>query len=268
MTLLDAPAPPDCEISSELAHALAAAARATSLLVAVDFDGTIAELGDDPARISPVPGAIETIGTLGSIPSTRAAILSGRTLADLRRRVGAMSGVALAGSYGLEIDDPPASVRMPIDEARKRELDDAAFLLSALAGGMPGAHVEIKRHAVAFHVRPVAPERRAAALKTAAGAVAHLESLKIIRGKDVIECVHPAADKAAALRAIARDAEVVIYVGDDEPDERAFSTLRPSDVGIKVGPGASAARFRVPSPTAAAAAINATARLRSLLCDR
>jgi trehalose 6-phosphate phosphatase len=50
-------------------------------------------------------------------------------------------------------------------------------------------------------------------------------------------------------------ADVVAYLGDDVTDEFAFRALGPADVTVKVGPGDTAARFRVESPEDAAEAL-------------
>ena len=37
----------------------------------------------------------------------------------------------------------------------------------------------------------------------------------------------------------------MIYIGDDTTDETVFDVLGPDDVGVKVGPGPTAAAYRV-----------------------
>jgi trehalose 6-phosphate phosphatase len=41
----------------------------------------------------------------------------------------------------------------------------------------------------------------------------------------------------------------VLFAGDDVTDETAFARLRPGDVGVKVGPGDTAAQHRVDEPS-------------------
>ena len=50
-------------------------------------------------------------------------------------------------------------------------------------------------------------------------------------------------------------ATAVVYLGDDVTDEKAFARLRDGDVGVKVGPGPSAARYRIDSPEDVAVAL-------------
>ena len=47
----------------------------------------------------------------------------------------------------------------------------------------------------------------------------------------------------------------MVFLGDDVTDEKAFARLRDGDVGVKVGPGPSAAQYRVGSPEDVAEAL-------------
>ena len=72
----------------------------------------------------------------------------------------------------------------------------------------------------------------------------------MLHGKDVVEISVLSASKGEALTALRDElaAPVVLYAGDDVTDEHAFEALRADDVTVKVGPGETAARFRVDGP--------------------
>jgi trehalose 6-phosphate phosphatase len=51
-------------------------------------------------------------------------------------------------------------------------------------------------------------------------------------------------------------AAAVVFVGDDVTDEHAFAILGTGDIGIKVGDGVTAAKYRVPDVAAVADVFN------------
>ena len=65
----------------------------------------------------------------------------------------------------------------------------------------------------------------------------------------VIECLFGEGNKGAAVERLRSrfGAAAVVYLGDDTTDEHAFAVLHDNDVGIKVGPGATAANHRIPN---------------------
>jgi trehalose 6-phosphate phosphatase len=81
----------------------------------------------------------------------------------------------------------------------------------------------------------------------------------------VVEVGVVRADKGTALQALREElgADAVAYFGDDVTDEDAFRALGPDDVTVKVGEGATAARFRVDGPEDAAAALIRLHELRA-----
>src|SRR6195952_985583 len=91
-------------LPEDLVRALDAAARTPRLLVASDFDGTLAPLVDRPADARPLPRAADALIALAELPSTEVALVSGRALATLREYSGMPSAVHLVGSHGAEFD--------------------------------------------------------------------------------------------------------------------------------------------------------------------
>jgi trehalose-6-phosphatase len=70
-------------------------------------------------------------------------------------------------------------------------------------------------------------------------------------GHDVTEVSVTDATKGKAITALRAElgATSVAYFGDDVTDETVFSILTEDDLGVKVGPGDTAAAYRVESPT-------------------
>src|SRR5699024_5394109 len=68
MSAADTPTSPD--LTPDLAAALRRAATAPTLLVACDYDGTLAPFVDDPTRAVPAPGAVEAVKRLAELPHT------------------------------------------------------------------------------------------------------------------------------------------------------------------------------------------------------
>jgi trehalose 6-phosphate phosphatase len=99
---------------------------------------------------------------------------------------------------------------------------------------------------VAVHVRQVQDRAAAAELLATAESLAD-PSLTLKPGKDVLEMAMTDADKGSALRRLREElgSAGTLYLGDDVTDEDGFRALAPDGVTVKVGEGATVARFRV-----------------------
>ena len=230
-----------------LTQALRGAAACRVVLVACDYDGTLAPIVVDPDRAYPEARAMTALASLAVLPDTHVAILSGRQVSVLEALSGRPFGVVLIGSHGAE-----SAGRSPNIEAQaRRDLAAVGRRLADLCDEFPGSRLEMKPAGVAFHFRNVDPERQSAAQSEARRIGLDSPVLVLIEGKKVVEFVGSAMDKGDALVAL-RDrvqADVVVFIGDDVTDENAFAVLRPVDVGLKVGPQATRARFRVDDQT-------------------
>ena len=71
------------EIGGELRIALTAFAARPRVLVAVDFDGTLAPLVHDPLQARAVRGGLEALRDVAALGGVTAAVVSGRDLATL-----------------------------------------------------------------------------------------------------------------------------------------------------------------------------------------
>lgn len=235
-----------------LPAALMRLSGADRLLVATDFDGVLAPLVDDPATSTPVAGVVATLARLARRPRLHVALVSGRSVADLRLLSGLTHPVVFVGSHGAEWSD--GEVDGMTGERRDR-LAELTATLQRIAAAYEGVRVEIKPASAALHVRTAPRDRVADVLAAVAAGPASWPDVHVSRGKDVVEIMVVATGKGVALDRLRErlGADAVFFAGDDVTDEDAFRRLQPADVGVKVGPGETAARWRVEDPTDVAA---------------
>lgn len=217
---------------------------APALLVASDFDGTLAPIVDDPARAAPSPRAVASLWRLAQMPGTHVAIISGRALKALNQLAGWPANVTLIGSHGSEFD---AGFAATLPGEVVALLTRVVAALHRIASTAPGFLVEPKPASVAFHYRNVTDHDADAALRRIVEGPASWPGVMTHHGKRVIELSVVQASKGAAITMLRRriGAGAVIFLGDDETDENGFAVLSGSDAGIKVGPGPTRAQFRV-----------------------
>ena len=246
------PAPTPGRVApAELAARVAQLARAPQLLVACDYDGTVAPLVDDPMAAVPHRDTMIAMRALALLPQTHVAVISGRSLRDLATLSRMPQEIHLVGSHGTEFDIGFGS-SLPPDVARARDRVEAA--LRAIALRTEGAVVEPKPAAVSFHYRTVDPADVSAALAEIEAGPGAIDGVAVRHLNQVVELALIPTDKGRALEDIRHlvGASTVLYLGDDVTDEDAFATLAGPDVGVKVGDGATCAEFRVAGTDAVA----------------
>ena len=245
------------ELPADLVQALDGAAATARLLVASDFDGTLAPIVSNPADARPLPGAADALRALAGLPSTTVALVSGRALETLRTLSSMPLAVHLVGSHGAELD---TGFTQPIDEEL---LERITAELTEIAADRPGVTVEPKPASVALHVRNASAADGRAALDAAHAAAPEWDA-ELTEGKSVLEFAVISTDKGEAIDIIRDrdDATAVVFFGDDVTDEKAFRRMRDGDVGVKVGPGDTLAAYRVESPDDVEAALVYLARQR------
>jgi len=176
--------------------------------------------------------------------------VSGRALGVLRTLSAVPASIHLVGSHGAEFDTGFAH---DIDEDLLARI---IAELNEIAADKPGVTVETKPASVALHVRNASPADGEAALEQARLASESWDA-HATAGKAVLEFAVIQTDKGEAVD-ILRDqtgSTAVVFLGDDVTDEKAFARMREGDIGVKVGPGDTAARFRIGSPDDVAEAL-------------
>lgn len=237
------------ELDPALHSALARLAAAERILVALDFDGTLAPTVDNPDDARSLPEARDACLALAAEPGVVVALVSGRAIDSLTRVTDAPPHVLLAGSHGAEylIDGTPSG--LSLSDTAKNSLDTIGRMLTDIAAETPNAWVETKAYGYALHTRLSEPHHAENAETRARERAASLSGVTVRRGKDVLEFTVVDATKKHALehlRQLAK-ANAVLFAGDDVTDEDGFAALDPHDVGIKVGDGPTRAGYRIPS---------------------
>jgi len=257
---------PPAPLPASLVGALRELARARRLLVALDFDGTLAPEVDSPEQARALPEAREAVLALMSMPNTRVALVSGRALRSLIQVSDLPDTALLVGSHGIEIrlDDP--DLRVSLDTAEIEQVEVLHEVLEEVADSIDQVWLETKPAGFALHTRLATDENsRIAHLVALSETQAEIENLTVRRGKNVLEFSVRSTTKGEALEHLRRytAADAVFYAGDDVTDEDAFAALLPHDVGVKSGPGATEAAFRVGGPEEIAVVLTTLATFRS-----
>src|SRR5690606_29730421 len=193
-------------------EALACIAVAPVLLVASDYDGTMAPIVADPADARPHRESTVAMRALAQLPQTHVAVISGRALCDLAELTAMPPDVHLVGSHGSEFDiDFATSLSKEASELRRRIQSE----LEHIAAGGVGFRLEEKPASIAFHYRNARPEDAQIAVQRIAEGVATWEGVSVKRGKMVIELGVVETNKGAALNHIRHivGASAVVFLG-------------------------------------------------------
>jgi trehalose 6-phosphate phosphatase len=226
-------------------------AGATSLIFYVDFDGTLAPIVDDPGLAGLSPETRAVLEEFSSREDVLIAVVSGRSLGDVKSRVGLQS-LVYSGDHGLQIEGHSLRFEHP-EAARCRDaLTELNQQLIGLPLLLPGVLVESKSLTTAIHYR-CAPDGTREQLETILQSLVPADHpLFVLAGGKMIIEIRPRVDwnKGTAVRWIQdrlqADGALPFIIGDDRTDEDAFEALDDA-VTIRVGPEEStAAQYCLP----------------------
>ncbi|QLG29801.1 trehalose-phosphatase (plasmid) [Halorarum halophilum] len=227
---------------------------APGILLCLDFDGTLAPIVDDPEDATLHPGARPVLRRLVDDPTVEVAVVSGRSLADLRERAD-IDDVLYAGNHGLELGDDDGSTVDPKAASLRPAIERAVADLRERLADVPGTLVEDKGVTATVHYRRTPPER-VDEVRTAVEVVGEpADDLRLTYGKSVIE-LRPdvPGGKDRAVRRLREDYPdfLPVFVGDDVTDEDAFRALPGRGIAVLVGDrDRTAASLRVGDPDGA-----------------
>lgn len=207
----------------------------------LDFDGTLVPIQKNPAQCF-LPEKIEKqLKSLAGSDHCYLSILSGRSLSDIRQRVG-IKGIYYGGNHGLDISGPDIRYTHPKALLAKPVIRDVKYLLEKELSGIKDAWLEDKTFTISLHFRSVKTEdipRVKRVFYNVVDKFLEKKLLAVIKGKKVLELVPDVlwGKGKASFWVLQRlkDKCLPIYIGDDQTDEAAFKALRKKGITIRVG---------------------------------
>lgn len=232
------------DFDPELKSALRKLSRAPQLLIACDYDGTLAPIVSDPSVATPRPESVTALRTLANLSQTKTAVISGRALRDLAALSRLPSEVHLVGSHGSEFDIGFTQHLSAEQVSLRNRLIEAA---TEIADGHEGVRLELKPAGVAIHTRQSDRETARLAMEQVKSGPATFDNVQVTKGHEVIDLSVVTTHKGNALDSLRRElgAQAVLFIGDDITDENAFASLHGPDIGVRVGDGDTRAAFRI-----------------------
>ena len=200
-----------------------------------DFDGTLVRIHRSPEEVQlspPVQNLLAAISRRG----LTVGIVSGRSLGDLRARVG-VKRIWYVGTHGLSVRPPSGPTRFLATPEQKKAVARARRELSRQLNGSEGIYLEPKDAALAVHYRNAPWRSRLHALGVVRAVARSLPGLRLLKGKQVWELLPDSQDgKWGGVQHILRQApakrRLVFYLGDDASDEEVFEHLRGITVAV------------------------------------
>jgi trehalose-phosphatase len=198
--------------------------QAPSIVLFLDFDGTLAPLVKRPQDATPGRAMRSVLVKLAANPRVRVCIISGRGRSDLRARVG------VSGAYYLGVHGWDRHGRTHLSQAAALRLASARQELEERLKGAPGVRVEDKNVALAVHYRGAfgsAIVRAGALVGEVLGRSGGM--LRALAGDLVWEVlpteIRGKGHAVRQLRNLCGRSALPIYVGNDGTDEAAFEAL-------------------------------------------
>jgi trehalose 6-phosphate phosphatase len=213
----------------------------------LDIDGTLLEHAERPDAVRPGEPLFRLLAELHRATGGALALISGRSVSDIDALFSPLR-LPAAGQHGVERRDARGAVHrhaFPADALR-----GAAVRIGEFVARHPGLLFEDKGHSLALHYR-LAPQLAGAAQAALREAAERLgDDFEVLDGKMVVELKPSGRDKGSAIEEFMREppfaGRTPVFLGDDHTDEYGFGVVnRLGGQSVKVGPGSSAARWRI-----------------------
>jgi len=218
----------------------------------LDVDGTLIDIAETPDAVHVDATLLDLIARLYKESGGAMALVSGRSISDLEKLLGA-THLPLAGQHGLERRD--AAGRLWMHAAPPAAKCSIKAALAPVLAQHPGLMLEDKGLTIALHYRQ-APQLEYFAQRLMKQLAKDANAgLEVQQGKCVAEIKPSGIDKGTAVAEYLAEAPFMgrraVFIGDDLNDEHGFAEVNRLDgISIKVGKGPSCAHYRLPDVAA------------------
>ena len=222
----------------------------------LDYDGTLRGFEQDPLTARPDAELLGLLRNLAAHPGCEVTLISGRSPADLEDFFGEQP-FGLIAEHGANRKLPGSARWEGLDESVDYVWkDEVRRVFRLYEETVPGSSVEEKRTSLVWHYRGAEDGFgvwKANQLTEELGAMVSDAPVQVRHGSKIVEVVSSRTNKGEAVRQdlLGKDYRLVVCAGDDRTDESMFE-LDGSDrlLSVKVGEGATRARYRVAGPAA------------------
>jgi trehalose 6-phosphate synthase/phosphatase len=221
--------------------------RARSLVLLLDYDGTLVPFEIEPSAAAPDPALVRLLRRLTGRRGTSVHVVSGRARHNLERWFDD-DAISLHAEHGLWSRKPGRGWvrRFTASQAWKRV---AREMLEGFARHVPGSFIEEKSASLVWHYRAA----EAPAVDMAKELRLHLIELlgsvpvDVLAGDMTLEVRAAGVNKGLVVEAALADRKgaLAVAIGDDRTDEDLFAALPEDAVAIGVGSFPTSARWRL-----------------------
>ncbi len=217
-----------------------------NLFLFLDFDGTLAPIADTPGKAKIDSSIKKLLRQLSFLKNCRVAIVSGRSLKDIKQKVG-LQKIIYVGNHGFEIDGPKINFKKKVSLKSKKIFKCIAKAVKIRHQDFPGIVIQDKEMTLSIHYRLVEKKKVRffeAFFKKVVAFYLKKGEIIVNPGKKVYEVYPPIFwHKGKAVSWLLRKTRFfqnkrkirAIYIGDDETDENAFVSLKSRALTIRVG---------------------------------
>lgn len=224
------------------------------VLMFLDYDGTLVPFAPTPDA-APDDELLALLARVAQRPGCQIHMVSGRTRESLDRWFAGLP-IGLHAEHGLWTRLPGGAWTMT-RQVRDDWKEQVRPTLEHFTATTRGAFIEEKTAGLAWHYRLAQADHtdganfgdvQAQELRLLLSDLLSNSPVEVISGNKVIEIRPHGVDKGTIVARVLDSApcpDLILAFGDDQTDEDLFGALPPGAISVHVGPGASAALYRV-----------------------